>query len=435
MADTPRTTQSIDGNFRITYLDDKSVDYVMNLINPSIKVAELVEYSKNLAKEIRFPVLFSLEQGFSQGSVDEDLLAYADAQTAYMPEGKARAQQMVLKSVLSINAAKASNVDQASFRTETKFLVSNMVISYKIRREIIHWYGKEGLAIVESVSDSGADAVVVLTKKSFAPGIWIGQENCRVDFLLSDKSNFAASGLRNVKVKSIDIDTRTIVVEGVTHSDIAAGQHIYFGKNSENGAGTFVSAGVREMRGIKNILTYSGSDLFGLSTVTYGLWKGTTADAQGDKLSFELVQQLAAKGAPKGLVGKVHGICNVYQWADLMNDEAGARRYDKSYSHEKLENGTQKIVFFASNSTIEIMSHGPIKGEDFFILKFSDFARSGADEMSFETPSPDGTSKIFVPLTTVTGVMLALWGNEVLYCLKPAAQVYAYNLDHSVVGS
>ena len=428
MADVARTVSVLDGYFKKIYLDKKDI---RNVIPDNIRIQADIPYStKNkMGKNLSFPVMFTLEQGFTHGAADEDILTYNDVQSATSQEATVDAQQIMLKSLLSFKAASRSQSSEGAFENETKHLVANMVTSFKKRVEILMFYGRDGLGTIEAKVDDGSTVTLTLTKGSFAPWIWAGMENLRVDAILANRSGFSHATGRNVKVKAVDVDNRKVTLDADIEAVLNVGDHLYFAKTSEDAAASFVSAGIREMLGMKAILTTSGT-LFGISNTNLSLWRGTQYDAGTDAiLTFEIIQKAVAKGVSKGLEGAVKVYVSHLQWADIMNDLSALKRADASYSKKTAENGAESIQFYSQNGSIEVIPNGNVKGGDAFVIKTDDWERCGSQEMTFNVPGRE--SEIFVPLTDKSAYMLAIYSDQVLFCKKPAAQVYIKDLSYN----
>lgn len=432
-----RTVDKLSGYFKTSYLDKKDVRKVLPEV---VKLASDIPFStKNkIGKDLRFPVMFSYEQGFVQGAGSEDILVYNDPVSATSDEAKVEAYQLMLKSVISMKALAHSLTDQQSFERETRHIVENMITSFRKRQEILMLYGKDGLGVVSAKATVSTKTVLTISDASFAPLIFSGMEGAKIDIILANKSDFSDVSAKNLSITSVDIDTQKITLSADVTSVVNVGDHVYFAKNSDTNPDTAAfEAGYREMPGIKYLLTFSGS-IWGINNSVRKLWKGTTFDASGGSgtpspLSFNIIQRAVARGVSKGLDGKARAYISHLHWADLINDETAARRLDSSYDKKKLENGSQAIVFHSQNGEVEIAPHGMVKGGDTFILQLEDWERVGTLEMSFNVVGDETESQIFVELLDRSAYMLGLYSDQVLFCKRPAAQVYVSNLTFTKV--
>ena len=72
--------------------------------------------------------------------------------------------------------------------------------------------------------------------------------------------------------------------------------------------------------------------------MSYDLWQANTFDCASTQLTFSKLQQAVALGVSRGLDENVMALMSPVTFADLVNEQAGARRYDSSYSPKKNEN-------------------------------------------------------------------------------------------------
>lgn len=430
-ADT-RTVDKLNGYFKTVYLGKNDVTGV---IPENTKVQKMIPFSKKnkIGGDLRFPVLFQLEHGFTFGGPDDDVLALNDSIPAQSKEAIVKAYQLVLKAKLSFKAAASSLTDVQAFTNQTKHIVENMITSFRRRQEILLLYGKDGLGqsagngtLSAGTGPGGTDqTVITLSAASFAPLIWSGMEGMKVD--VYDSTGTILTNGSAVVVAEVDIDAKTLTVNADlvddADTDLDAGSTIYF-------SGT--SAGTKEMPGIKKILTASttAETYFGIDPSLYSLWRGTEYAAGSNNLSFTIIQKAVARAVNKGLDKNAVVLCSTLHWADLMGDEASLRRYDSSYSKNKTEKGSMEISFYSQNGELKIVPHGMVKGGDAFIICPELFERVGTVDLTFTIPgSPD--EKIFVWNGAETAFIIALYSDQVMFCKKPAAQVYISGLTYT----
>ena len=307
---------------------------------------------------------------------------------------------MLLRSVMAYDAAYASlGGGDKAFEDGTKFLVANMMKSIVRKVEIALFYGQSGYGTIASTAAN----VLTITTAEWAPGIWVGSENMRLE--IYDATSSTLRG--DCKVSSVDMANRTVTVDSLPAGTIATDVIYHYGAQG------------KEMPGLYKIIT-NASSLFGISASQYSLWKGNTFGAAG-ALTFPKVSLALAAAVEKGLETSVVAFVNPRTWSDLMTDMAANRRFDSSYKKDEMVNGSESIEFHSQNGKIEIHSSIFVKEGHAFLISPDDFQRIGSTDITFKQPGK--SDEFFRELENNAGFELRCYSNQSLFCKAPGKQV------------
>jgi hypothetical protein len=210
MADSHVDVSKLDGMFKELYANKSEM-----LVPEGHKLINEIEFMKDkkLGDSYHQHVILGLEHGVAYGGSNGSAFALADSIGAQTKDANIKGHEMVLRSTISVGAvSRAAAGGQEAFMKATSYLVESMYRSIARRLEVQLLYGKSGIGEVESIS--GQDIVIKL--KDWAPGIWAGAENMKIDIYDGSTANAT-----NLVVSSVDFSTRTITVVG-TATSVAA---------------------------------------------------------------------------------------------------------------------------------------------------------------------------------------------------------------------
>ena len=268
------------------------------------------------------------------------------------------------------------------------------------------------------VKRSSTTAWYYIDKAQWATGLWAGKVGAELQFYQEDNSTLISSSTDSVfTISSIDPVYKRIGLTGtatgvtaliaVTKANFDGGIKAYF--NGTKG---------KDFIGIDQIITYSGSDLFGINNTTYSLFKGNEYTASG-ALSLSQIIAATENAVAQGLMEDVCAYIPISAWNTLAATESGLRRYDSSYKNSIAENGIQKLAFYGANGKIEIEPHPIVKAGEVFIIPKKQFIRVGATDVTFQTPGMDST-EIFLQLPSNAGYEVRAYADQALLCMAPA---------------
>lgn len=401
---TANTLQTLNGLFKETY-DDK----IENLIPDGVKLMPNIKFVQRAKQPGNFyhaPVILGLEHGVTFAGGDDGAFNLNAPIAGQMKDAQIRGTQMVLRSVLSYAAAsRATEGDGRAFEDSTKFLVANMMRSMAKKLEIEMLYGDVGYGEVDSTSGN----TITIKTAEWAPGIWAGAENLRIEIRSSSGS------LRgDASVQSVDMENRQITVDALP-AGVSSGDVIWhFGAYN------------KEFAGIHKILT-NNSSLFGIDASQYSLWKGNEKNI-GGALTFDELDGVIARAVEKGLDKNVTVYVNTRTWSDLMTDQAAKRSYDSSYSSNQFEQGAESIKFHSQNGMLEIVPSIYVKEGYSYAISHDDFVRVGSTDITFRRPGQE--DEFFRDLEDSAGYELRAYTDQALFCQAPGRQALAKGINN-----
>jgi len=268
------------------------------------------------------------------------------------------------------------------------------------------------------VKVSSTTAWYYINKNEWSTGLWAGKVGAEVQLYQDNDSTLISSGTDSVfSISAVDPTYKRVKLTGtatgitalmaVAQADFNGGINIYF--NDSKG---------KDFLGIDKIITYSGSDLFGIDNTVYSLFKGNEVSTSG-AISLAKIIAATENAVAQGLQEDVCAYVPVSAWNTLMTDQAAYRRYDGSYKNGKAENGFQAVTFYGANGMIELEPHPILKSGEIFIIPKKQFIRVGATDVTFQTPGMDST-EIFLQLPSNAGYEVRAYADQALLCMAPA---------------
>lgn len=408
------TPSDLTGLFKEVYGDD-----VINLIPESAKLVKEVPFvgsEKQQGNKYHQPVVVSYSHGVTYAAANAGAFALNAAVSMSMQDAQVDAPQMLLREALSYDtAAKASKGGAKAFVAATELLVETMMESMMKRVEIAAWYGAVGLGQVSAKSNTNATTeVLTLTDASWAPGIWAGMKNAKLNIYDASAVLISTSTDSVFTISVVDIANKKLTVTG-TATGITAlhaatlNFDIYF-----NGAKS------AEMSGIDKIITNTGT-LFNIDAGAYELWKGNSYSAASGALSFGKVLAGVAQAVNLGLAEKIKLWVSPATWSNLNSDLAALRRLDGSWKRGKGENGSEAVSYYGQNGEIEVESHAIIKQGEAFAIPMKRLRRLGAQDVSFKTPGRE--DEIFLHLPDNAGFEIRNYTDQQIFLETPARAV------------
>ena len=356
------TTTTLNGLFKQVYGDK-----VMDLIPESdilFGTSRIKFVSKKGREGLAYnqPVLLSYPSSATWGLNGPTLNANISSQ---MGNAVVTGSAITMRDVIAYDAAARSVGSAAAFEAVAGLIIRNLYKAIGKFSEIDMLYGNgsitSGVSLGQSTSivqngGSGGNCVVTLTYASWAPALFSGFENALVDAYQAGTKINTNAGFQIVSVNVAPVSTTvggTITLTG-NASDLnslvadTGGTAIDF---------YWTSAYGNNQIGLSGILQNTGS-IFGINAATYSLWlPNTFANPTGTQLTFSKVQQAAALAVSRGLDEELMWIFSPVSFADLVNEQAGARRYDSSYKNKDNENGSEALTFWGPNGKMEIVPH------------------------------------------------------------------------------
>ena len=407
MASVAATVQNWNANFKQIYADS-----LKNLVPDSaklIKMIDMLKKDKAVGDSFEFPVIVSLENGFTYLGTQGLAPNYEDAEAAGVQRGTVKPSELVLRSILSFGAISRSMNEKGAFEKATKLVMGNMLQSMYHRLEIqmIHGQSSTGLGVVESISGN----TIKIEDHEWAPGLWNGSKNAKIQIYDTTLATLRGSA----KIVSVDYDTKELALDlapvGVVATDV-----IFFNGAKDN-----------EFMGLHAIASKSGT-LFGINNAAYDLFKGNVVDvgtnfSGGEAvLSFAASEKGIAKAMDKGLGQEAYELLiSTRSWNNLLTEQAAKRMYDSSYSSAQIDQGAKAIRFHGLNGQINIHASTLVKEGYAYGFVAKDLARIGSSDVTFEMPGYEG--EIFSILPDTHGLQVRCYSDQALVCFRPGATV------------
>ena len=183
----------------------------------------------------------------------------------------------------------------------------------------------------------------------------------------------------------------------------------------------WLSAYGNQMAGLRAIMTNTGT-LFGVNASTYSLWQSNTFNCQNTQLTFGKVQAAAAIAANRGLATKATLFTSLPTFANLVDEQAGARMLDQSYDEDKVKNGFTHIEYYSANGVIEVVPHMFVHQGEAFMLPKVETWRVGAFDDVVDTV-PGMTGQFQVQTNNAASWEVRVMANQAVIVVKPAQSV------------
>lgn len=416
MSQSANQLSTLNGLFKETY-----ADALKELIPDGVKLINKIKFmSKNKQPGNLYhqPVVLGMEHGVTFASSDEDAFNLNPPVAGIIKDATIKGNPIVMRSLLGyVAASRAMQGGQQSFMDATKFLVSNMLRSMSKKLEIQMLYGQASYGAIASV----AGAVLTIKTSEWAPGIWAGAEGMPIEIRSYEAvgANPGSSVSRGEAiVKSVSLETRTVTLQAAVPGIVTtvSQEDVIFHK------GAFGN----EFPGIHKILSQTSGTLFGVNVGDYDLFKGNEFSASSASLSFTKLNLAASRAVEKGLDGKLLALVNPRAWANMLNDQAGLRRYDSSYSSAEVTQGAKSIKFFSQNGEIEIEPSIYVKEGYAYLLSTEDWYRVGSTDMTFKRPGQG--DEFFRDLENSAAYELRLYSDQAVFCCSPGRNTLIKNI-------
>jgi hypothetical protein len=401
--------QALNGLFKEIYNELK------DLVPANTKMADMIPFAtgdKELGAAYNEPVVLGLEGGITYGGSDGEAFALRTPSSFTLKNARVKSVEMVLRSAISTAVASRSQNSSGAFQRGIKLLTGNMMKSMYHRLEVSLLYGQKGIAVVESITETGGNTVVKVEDQEWAAGIWVGTTKHKVDVFSSDLSTPIAS---EVSIVGYDIDAKTVTLSGITLG-IAATHRVFFSGAAEAGAVH------KDMLGLQAIAERRGT-LFEIPNTNEPLFQGNIVDVGTQplaaKLSFAKVEEAVARAVEKGL-GEEEMTCmvNVNSWNDLLTEQTAKRRYDSSHSSAKVTDGSRSIEFEGQAGSIKIVPSTYVKEGYAFAFCEKDLIRIGSSDITFDPKGYEG--EFFRLLDNHSGYEIRAYSDQALFSSRPS---------------
>jgi hypothetical protein len=370
-------------------------------------VGKRLKFKKDLqhGEKVRFDVQLSGEQGFSMGT-GEITLNGSVAQVSEKAE--VTGFSIVLQSNVSydlISRAKTNKQAFAAFNN-SKFIPA--AESFRTRQEILAMHGRQGIAVVTSVSSQ----VITITPASWCSAMLLTMKGATIEAWTA----VAGSGSQHdgdLTVGALSIANKTITVVG-TCSSVAQGDILFL--KHQRSVGPI---------GIMDIAKNAGT-LYNISAVTYELWKANAYDVGTSALTLGKVSLSSALAADKGCAEKLTCLVPNKSFQGMVNDQAALREYGANYNSGKAETGFESIDFHGATGLISIVPYMFCKEGEFVMFPERYTYLIGSEEMTNQIGQ---SGDVFFDLESTSAKQLRYFSDWTVFCEKPGFIVYGTRSD------
>lgn len=414
---------------------NKYADQVVNVVPNFAKVFKRTKFSKKdrLGNTYNQPVILSNEQGITFGNSSSTLpLSLNNSVAMTMQNASLSSEFFALRGQIGVDAIiRTSSKDQA-VEDALELLVTNMQESMVAYIESTLLYGTKGLATTGTAAFTNNSATSETTPVvDMAPGLWSGKEGAIVNFY--DSVTLVSTGADALfTISGVTYNATTPTSSTITVTGTATGITALHAKSGTNLTVYWAGAKTVEFPGIAAVASNSGT-LYGVDATLYSLWNGTNFSCGSGALTFGKLQEATAIAVSKGLNDDADVLVSPQTWANLLNDQAGLRRYTGSDS-AAFKNGASEIEYQSSNGKLTIIPHGYVKPTEAYIVPSLEnmWKRIGSVELAFN-PGVEDPEKYFVMLQNSLGYETRLVSDTSLFLeTAPARCVYLSSIVNTV---
>lgn len=327
-----------------------------------------------------------------------------------------------LSDSVSYGLMAAATTSEATFDRHLAELLTAMVQSFDQEYELMSLYGGTSIGTANAVTNiDTTSGTFQISKATWSPHIFGPKEGAWFDTYsdaaLTTKLNKDGPAVSS----SVDTDNRKLNLTFASVADYnaaaaAAATAMYIVQYG--GAGNIGD-------GLVTTITKSaaGSTVYGIDTSQYGYTRASSVSNSGNPMTFARLAERVANSAGKGGMGDLDAIVNLYSWTDMMNDQAGNRRYVDDNGGD-FENGADKLTYYGPNGgKLNIMCDPMLKASEALIVDFGDWKFVGASQPTFNIEGSLSNSNRFAfELPGNFGWGFRRWSQSLPYCRRLARQ-------------
>lgn len=385
--------------------------------------------------KFRKPVHLVLPQGITWSRTGNDAVALNPAKAGQTKPSEIVGSQHALREIITFEAAAKAQGSEKAFGKVFGEVMLQMREAVGKFLEIDLMRGQRPMGVIQT--GSSASPTIVITAASWASGLWAGLDGMNVIVAQALGSDGKPAGIRGagaaqMKISSIDLDTRTITLTTNAPASTAAGDILLLGADDTVSGQTDYSGQYKvssttawnSMVGLDKIANYAPPDandlLFNIPGFTYSLWKPNTYDVLSGPLSFTSIQKGCAQMMRRGGKGDMKLLLSPTTWADLCTDQAALRRH--GVQRDTFENGATGLVYHAQTGKVEIEASTFCVEGSAYMYQPKKFKRQGTTDVTFDLgkigfPTPGG--QMFHVLQNNLGLQYMCYSHQCLYTSKP----------------
>lgn len=352
----------------------------------------------------------TIKGGSSRGTV----YAYNSASSPQMDDVSINGVEMTLRDQIALGAVTAAMGGSTSYGPLVDEIVYELTASHRFYLEIGMLYGQTSIGTVLTSTLNGSNYDLVISKATWAPGIWARGEGMRLDAYSAPGGTQRSNSGTPLTVTAIDHATRTVQVSGDAGDlgDIAVGD-VLMVRDADGTTGM--------MTGIDKVTSNTGS-LHGISATTYSMWKGNVHTVSSVPLTMGVLHAATVGAVDRGLSGDFEWVVPTRSWQNLCDNESALRRYAEG-SGKEYKQGANKLTFYGANgAAMSITAHPMVKSGEAFGITPSEWLRGGESDLVDTIPGTPDT-QFFQPIPGYSGFEILNHSSQFLFCRKPSRQV------------
>lgn len=328
-------------------------------------------------------------------------------------QGEQQGSQIVIREAIAYGVVANAQGSKEAFGNAFDEVVMDVRNTASFYRELCLIYGGSSIGTIETDPGSSGGATrtgVLITKASWAPGLWAQMEGAKVD-VYDAPGGTHRNPTTAITISALDFDARTMTMTGLDSelTAIAANDVII-----PYGADTKWFDGL-------DVLVPNTGTMHNINAATYGQWLGNSISAGSGELTFKTLQDAATKIYVRCGMGNLTAYVSPYSWTDLNSDLAALRRFTDNGKGGR-EQGTTAIKYYGVTGTITVKPHPMVKAGEAFVVCPPYLKRVGSTDITFRLPGVEGQEpRFFRELTDSAGFEIRCYWNQALVNLKPSA--------------
>lgn len=376
--------QDLIGNYKKTFgkrWQDKT------LPPNSVYLYRNTDFDPNtLGEQHNWPVVLGYPQGFAYAGTSDEGTDYASSISSKIAMAKADGYRWSLSvDILEKMIARAKS-SQASFNRVVGIYQSHLIKSGTRAVEEMMIDGQMSRGRVTSTTNVNTTTTWVnFTSGYWSGGKWFFRQNGEVSFFNSSTDAPIGQDENVYTIVGYDKDNERLKVTG-SSGDITDLETFLAGATDADiyPEGVFDGTTHKEFAGARKFAS-SNSTIFDISQTNNIMWNGSV-QTLADSIDFENIIESIAEYTDKEFDGDLAILLNPVRWANVLNDQAALRRYDKQIT-SKVENGSRSIMFTSENGTIEIVGHNKMMERQALVIPKNDsMYRIGSQDLQIADP-------------------------------------------------
>lgn len=407
--------QDIIGNYKKFY----PKGWKDNVLPPrSTYVYSETDFSKGLGEKVNFPVVLGYPQSFSFPGTADTSTNYATSVSSVIKMAEADGYRFNLTVDINEKMITRAQASEGAFKRIMGVYHTHLLLAGTRMMEEMCIDGQSSRGRVTSSTNVDTTTTWVnFTDGYWSGGKWFFKQNGYISFFNASDNSAVGQDANKYQIIGYDSASKRIKVTGSANdiSDLDT----FLATTTDADIypfGVYVNGSYNEFAGVRKFAS-NASTLFGLNAANYAMWNGSV-QTLASTINFNKIIQSIAEFTDKEFEGDLALCVNPLRWADILNDQAALRRYDKQITVD-VSNGGKRILFASENGTVEIVGHNKVMERQGLIFpKKGAMMRVGSIDLQIEDPQT-GESIYKLPDSDDYRMVLrndqVLTTNEVMY--------------------